>query len=110
MSNTGSVSASEPIMSSFDMSFNDILNLLTSHCQQKKTVWCNFPGDGRSACSTSSLAKKQPSRIHVLFGLLQKAYGTLADAMPLRFRGLQTLSPRRYCERPCSRQIMCNCR
>jgi len=32
---------------------------------------------------------------------------TLADSIPLRFSDLQSLSPRKYCQRPCSRQTMC---
>lgn len=51
-------------MSSFDMSFNDILNPLTGHCQPKNN-FSNFPGDSKIACSTGASvrsAKVRPER------------------------------------------------
>src|SRR6267154_2841278 len=33
-----------------------------------------------------------------------------ADPTPVRVSGLQAMSPRKYCQTPCSRQIICNCR
>jgi hypothetical protein len=38
------------------------------------------------------------------------AYPGVADCSPWRFIGFQATSPRMYCQRPCSRQIMCNWR
>jgi len=32
------------------------------------------------------------------------------DSCPWRFSGLQAMSPRKYCQRPCNRQIICSCR
>src|SRR5690242_9168202 len=37
----------------------------------------------------------------------KEAYGTLADCNPLRFSDPQAWSPRKYCQRPFSRQNMC---
>ena len=37
-------------------------------------------------------------------------YCALAEARPLRFNSFHSRSPRKYCQRPCSREIMCNCR
>jgi len=57
---------------------------------------------------TPHVARNDRNRI--LYGIARPTCHTPADSSPLRFSGFQTLSPRRYCQRPCSRQIMCSCR
>ena len=40
----------------------------------------------------------------------EPVFSASTDSCPCRFSGLQTISPRKYCQMPCNRQIICNCR
>jgi hypothetical protein len=78
-------------------------------------------GDGPVVAALRLEPKCQMHRLHGQPVILQaetnppvwtarRAYGICADASPLRFRGFHARSPRKYCQRPCNRQIICNCR